>query len=59
MERSRVRLADIVAYQQQCAQERGDVLDAMTREATDLGLYDDTAADYTAALRRARRVRLP
>ncbi|PHP52986.1 helix-turn-helix domain-containing protein [Actinomyces ruminis] len=50
----RVRLADIVAYQQQSAQERGDVLDTMTREATDLGLYDDTAADYTAALRRAR-----
>ncbi|MDO4900562.1 helix-turn-helix domain-containing protein [Actinomyces sp.] len=51
----RVRLADIVAYQQQSAQERSGTLDAMTREAVDLGLYEDTAADYTAALRRARK----
>ncbi|AWE41876.1 MULTISPECIES: helix-turn-helix domain-containing protein [unclassified Actinobaculum] len=50
----RVRLADIVAYQQQSAQERSDTLDAMTREAVDLGLYHDTAADYKDALRRAR-----
>ena len=50
----RVRLADIVAYQQQSAEERSDTLDAMTREAVNLGLYNDTAVDHTAALRRAR-----
>lgn len=42
-------------YQQQFAQERSDALDAMTRDAVGLGLYDDTAVDYTAALRRARK----
>lgn len=51
----RVRLADIVAYQQQSAQERSDALDAMTRESVDLGLYDDPSVDYTVALRRARK----
>ncbi|WP_103063749.1 helix-turn-helix domain-containing protein [Actinomyces qiguomingii] len=51
----RVRLADVVEYQRQSAQEHSDTLDAMTREAVESGLYDDTAADYTAALRRARK----
>ncbi|MBE6484421.1 MAG: helix-turn-helix domain-containing protein [Actinomycetaceae bacterium] len=50
----RVRLADVVAYQQRSTQERSSALDAMTREAAELGLYKDTAQDYTAALRRAR-----
>ena len=51
----RVRLADVVTYQHQSAQERSDALDAMTREAAEAGLYDDSAADYAAALRRARK----
>ena len=51
----RVRLADVVKYQHQSAQERSDALDTMTREAAEAGLYDDSAADYAAALRRARK----
>lgn len=51
----RVRLVDIIEYQQQSAQDRSDTLDAMTREAAAAGLYDDAPADYTAALRRARK----
>ncbi len=58
--RRRVRLADIVAYLQQSAQDRSDTLDAMTRKAVDLGLYNATAADYKDALRRVRtRMRRP
>lgn len=51
----RVRLADVVDYQRQSAQERGDALDTMTHEAAEAGLYDTTGADYADALRRARR----
>ncbi len=51
----RVRLADVVEYQRQSAQERSDALDAMTREAVEAGLYDTTATDYTVALRQARK----
>jgi len=51
----RVRLADVVKYQHQSAQERSDALDTMTREAAAAGLYDDSAADYATALRRARK----
>lgn len=50
----RVRLVDVVEYQRQSAQNRSDTLGTMTREAVEAGLYDD-AADYTAALRRARK----
>lgn len=51
----RVRLADVMTYQQQFAQGRSEALDAMTREAMNLGLYDDTPADCAAALRRAHK----
>lgn len=51
----RVQLADVVAYQRQSARDRSDALDTMTREAAEAGLYDDSAADYAAALRRARK----
>lgn len=49
----RLRLEDVVRYQQQSAQDRSDVLDHMTDEAVQLGLYNEPA-DYAAALRRAR-----
>lgn len=34
---------------------RRAILDEMTRQAIEDGLYEDSAADYTEALREARR----
>ncbi|WP_268918836.1 excisionase family DNA-binding protein [Actinomyces trachealis] len=51
----RVRLADVVEYQRQAAQDRSDALAAMTREAVVSGLHEDSPADYATALHRARR----
>jgi excisionase family DNA binding protein len=51
----RVRLQDLVEFQQRRRTERRSVLDQLTKEASGLGLNDGTPADYAAALRSARR----
>lgn len=53
----RVRLADLVRYQEQRRTARRAALDAATTEAGELGIYDGAAVDYESALRRARRRR--
>ena len=50
----RVRLQDVVAYQERKRVQRRTALDELTREAADAGLYDSDA-DYTAALKAARK----
>ena len=50
----RVRLQDVVAYQERKRVQRRTALDELTREAADAGLYD-SEADYTAALKAARK----
>jgi excisionase family DNA binding protein len=50
----RVRLDDVLRYQQDRQAERRSALRDLTRTAQDLGLYDASAADYEDALRRAR-----
>ncbi len=37
--------------------ERRALLDQMTRDAEEMGLYDDPPPDYRAALKKARRRR--
>lgn len=49
----RLRLQDVVDYQQASAKRRAAVLDEMTATAVDAGLYDEPV-DYSAALKRAR-----
>ncbi|HET9689879.1 MAG TPA: helix-turn-helix domain-containing protein [Acidimicrobiales bacterium] len=53
----RVRLNDVVDYQQRRRTERRAALDALTAEATDAGVYDGEPDDYTEALQAARRRR--
>lgn len=53
----RVRLQDLIDFQHRRRSERRAVLDQLTEEAGELGLYDDTEADYAGALRAARRRR--
>lgn len=50
----RVRLQDLLRYRDRRRVERREALDALTREAIEDGLYD-TPADYTAALKAARK----
>lgn len=50
----RVRLQDVIAYQDTQRTERRVALDAMTQDAADAGLYE-TVPDYTEALATARR----
>lgn len=50
----RVRLLDVLDYQQRKRAQRRAELDALTREAAEAGLYE-TDADYTAALKNARK----
>jgi len=50
----RVRLQDVVAYQEHRRVERRASLDELTREAADAGLYE-TEPDYAEALRAARK----
>jgi len=53
----RVRLQDLIDFQQRRRTERRDALNQLTIEAGDLGLYDGSAADYASALKSARRRR--
>ena len=50
----RVRLVDVLAYRDHRRDERRTVLDALTRDAVNDGLYETSASDYTQALREAR-----
>lgn len=50
----RVRLQDVVAYQDRRRVQRRAALDELTREAAEAGLYE-TDVDYAAALRAARK----
>ncbi len=49
----RLRLQDVVSYQDRRRVERRSALDDMTRSAVADGLYDNDV-DYASALRRAR-----
>lgn len=51
----RVRLQDLVDFQQRRRAERRATLNELTEEAGNLGLYDGSPADYAAALQSARR----
>jgi excisionase family DNA binding protein len=51
----RVRLDDVLAYRERRRVERRSVLEEMTRQAIEDRLYDDSAADYTEALKAARK----
>lgn len=50
----RVRLQDVVAYQERRRVQRRAALDELTHEAAEAGLYE-TDVDYAAALRAARK----
>ncbi|MGB4272058.1 MAG: helix-turn-helix domain-containing protein [Propionicimonas sp.] len=52
----RVRLQDVIDYQERKRDERRQALDALTREAVDAGLYQ-APVDYSQALQAARRRR--
>ena len=51
----RVRLQDLIEFQHRRRVERRDALNRMTEEASELGLYNESAEDYADALRSARR----
>ena len=53
----RVRLQDLIDFRHRRRTERRAVLDQLTEEAGELGLYDGTRANYAGALRSARRRR--
>jgi excisionase family DNA binding protein len=53
----RVRLQDLIDFQQRRRAERRVALNQLTEEADELGLYEGTPADYATALRTARRRR--
>jgi excisionase family DNA binding protein len=53
----RVRLQDLIDFQQRRRAERRAALNQLTEEAGDLGLYDGTPSDYATALQSARRRR--
>ena len=53
----RVRLQDLIDFQQRRRAERRAALNQLTEEAGELGLYDGTPADYATALKSARRRR--
>ena len=53
----RVRLQDLIDFQQRRRAERRSALNQLTEEAGELGLYEGAPADYAAALRSARRRR--
>ena len=53
----RVRLQDLLAFQQRRRAERHSALNQLTEEASELGLYDGSPADYATPLQSARRHR--
>lgn len=53
----RVRLDDALAYRGRRWVEQCSVLDEMTCQAIDDGLYDDSVADYNEASKAARKAR--
>lgn len=53
----RVRLHDLLDFQQRRRAERRSALNDLTEDAGRLGLYDGTPEDYAAALKAARRRR--
>ena len=53
----RVRLQDLVDFQARRRDERRAALNQLTEEASELGLYDGSPADYATALKSARRRR--
>ncbi len=53
----RVRLQDLIDFQQRRRAERRVGLNQLTEEAGELGLYDGSPADYATALRSARQRR--
>jgi excisionase family DNA binding protein len=50
----RIRLADLLAYQQVNRTERHEALGDLTSDAQEMGLYDEASEDYQAALKEAR-----
>jgi excisionase family DNA binding protein len=50
-----LRLDDVLAFRARRRRQRRDALDEMTRQAVADGLYEATAEDYDAAIRRTRR----
>lgn len=53
----RVRLQDVLDYRSRRHAAQRAALDQLTEETSALGLYDSSAADYTAAIESARRRR--
>ena len=51
----RIRLVDLLTYQQTRQAERRHALGELTREAQELGLYEASCEDYEAALSEVRR----
>jgi len=51
----RIRLDDMLAYRSRRSFERRSLLDEITRQAVQDGLYNTSAADYADALKDARR----
>ena len=49
----RVRLSDLLEYQQETSNRRRAALDELTAEASEAGLHDEEV-DYSEALRLAR-----
>jgi excisionase family DNA binding protein len=49
-----LRLDDVLAFKRNQAAQRRSLLAEMTRQAAADGLYEDSAADYTEALKNAR-----
>ncbi len=53
----RVRLQDLIDFQERRRAERRAALNQLTEEAGELGLYDGIPADYASALKSARHRR--
>jgi excisionase family DNA binding protein len=53
----RVRLQDLLDFQSRRREERRAALNQLTEEASELGLYEGSPADYATALKSARRRR--
>jgi len=50
-----LRLSDVLAYRERRHLETRMILDELTRQAVEDGLYDDSYEDYAEALRQARK----